>query len=428
MLTPVIAYRSITSNIKRYISLFLVCAFGVCVCLTVLGTMNGMLTSLRNKARVYYGGDLMFLGGDNTVEFYNLSEHLKNVSPYFPSEAIISPRLDFDGSTAFFFFEGVSAKQRTIKGVDFNKEAPLFDTFTFVEGTYKNMMGTNGVIFSQAIAQTLNARVGDVITFMITNVNGFKDTRQLVLQGIFADSSLFGMYSSYFNLETLQNALSVPYEYANRICVFYPENTLTNKEINRLQKTLDQDFHMHPQVKDKQDFYNVLYASGHPNPYYALITLDANLQDLRMLIEAMRLIIYCISALLIAIIAVGIGSTYRVIVLKRSNEIGIYMSLGYSIPGIIHIFISEVVCLLTAGCLIGLLSSLIVCFFISFIDLTNIPAVDIFLTNSRMIPIISPSYVLVVLMSVFVTTLASVLFTIRKTVQINPVEALAVTE
>lgn len=428
MITPLIAYRSLTSNIKRYVSLFLVCAFGVCICLSVLGTMNGMVTSLRNKARIYYGGDLMFLGGDNTVEFYNSIEHVENVKKYFSPDAIVTPRLDFDGSNALFFFEGVSANQRVLKGVDFIQEAPLFDTFNFIEGSYKNMPGTDGVIISQAIAQTLNIRVGDSVTLMITNVNGYRDTRQLILQGIFADSSLFGMYSSYFNLATLQSLLSVPAEYANRVCIFYPDNKFSRIDISRLQHTLEKVFNMHPQVKDKQEFYDVLYSGNHPNPYYGLLTLDTNLQDLRVLIEAMRIVIYFISVLLIAIIAVGIGSTYRVIVLKRSNEIGVYMSLGYSIPAIIRIFLVEVCFLVSAGFITGLASAFGVNVLLQAIDFTNIPAVDLFLTNNRLVPLITPAYIGIIFMSVFVTTLASVLFTIRTTVQINPVEALAVTE
>ena len=65
---------------------------------------------------------------------------------------------------------------------------------------------------------------------------------------------------------------------------------------------------------------------------------------------------------------------------------------------------------------------------ISSLDLSLIPAIDIFLMNGKLL--VQPHFfqILLILGIVVVTTMILVYFTIRRCVNINPVEALSVTE
>ena len=54
-----IAFRSLKFEPKRYLLLFLVASFGIALTITAIGMMNGLISSFNNKARIYYGGDLM---------------------------------------------------------------------------------------------------------------------------------------------------------------------------------------------------------------------------------------------------------------------------------------------------------------------------------------------------------------------------------
>ena len=56
-------FRSIVYRKKQYLSLFLVCLFGTGISLFCIYTVDGMLRALEDKAKLYYGGDLQFLGG-----------------------------------------------------------------------------------------------------------------------------------------------------------------------------------------------------------------------------------------------------------------------------------------------------------------------------------------------------------------------------
>ena len=54
----VIAIKSIFERRRQYKSLFAVCAVGVCIMLCALMVTDGMVKSMNEKARQYYGGDI----------------------------------------------------------------------------------------------------------------------------------------------------------------------------------------------------------------------------------------------------------------------------------------------------------------------------------------------------------------------------------
>ena len=63
------AIKSLFGRAKQYSSLFSVCAVGVCVMLSVLMITDGMLVSMTEKMRQYYGGDFMILhDSQNSLE------------------------------------------------------------------------------------------------------------------------------------------------------------------------------------------------------------------------------------------------------------------------------------------------------------------------------------------------------------------------
>ncbi len=183
---------------------------------------------------------------------------------------------------------------------------------------------------------------------------------------------------------------------------------------------------MYPLVEDKGEFYDNRWSLEMPT--YALIKLSANLQDIQILIDAMRLIAGFVIVMLIIIIVAGVSSTFRVIAMKRINEIGIYKAIGMKRYKISGMLMAETSVLVLFGCITGYLFSLLLCFIASFINLSFIPAFDIFLTNGVLKPQISFVYFIFVSIIVIVTTLGAVLFAIRKSVRISPCEALAVTE
>ncbi len=426
MKTFAMAVKSILFRRRQYLSLMLVCFFGVGVSLFCLFLMDGMLESLRSKAKVYYGGDLQLMGENVWFLITNPEEVIENIRPVFPENTTISKRFDLDADYASFYFEGTGVRQRVIKGVDFEAEQQLFSTWNFIEGDADIHQKDNSILISEPIAQMLEIHAGDSLTFLFQRANGTINTCDLVVKGIFRDTSLFGMYTSYMNIDLLEEIAGYTVGWCNRIVICFNDGSPTDKQIEEYQHKLEQIYRMYPLVEDKGEFYDNRWSLEMPT--YALIKLSANLQDIQILIDAMRLIAGFVIVMLIIIIVAGVSSTFRVIAMKRINEIGIYKAIGMKRYKISGMLMAETSVLVLFGCITGYLFSLLLCFIASFINLSFIPAFDIFLTNGVLKPQISFVYFIFVSIIVIVTTLGAVLFAIRKSVRISPCEALAVTE
>ena len=416
-------FRSLVYRRKQYLSLFLVCLFGVGVSLFCLYSVNGMLSALEDKARIYYGGDLQFVGGWGMDQPVSNTEAIKE---YFPEGSVIAERYDFDADYAAFYFEGTGVRQRVIKGVNFEKEKALFANFNYIEGSAEGLYGTNGLLLSEPIAQMLEVHVGDEVTFMLRNAAWQINTVPMIVKGIFRDSSLFGMYTSYMDRELLCNAYGYSTDFCNRICIMLPDGSPSEKEIQGFQNVLSEHFSMYHLVEDKQEYYdNCMYTEGQP---YALIKLSANLQEIQIIIDAMKAIVAFVIIMLLIIIVTGVSSTFRVIAMKRINEIGIYKAIGMKRMKIYGMLLTETLLLIIAGCIAGYLFSCIITGIIGLVDFSFIPAFDIFLINGNMKGIISFVYFIVIFAVVLVTTLAAVMFAVKKSVSVTPCQALAVTE
>ena len=421
--------RSLLYRKKQYTALFLVCMVGVGISLFCLFLVEGMLSSLEDKAKLYYGGDFTFIGGKNELSFSKVDDFIEKLVPVFPEGSVISPRFDFDADYSSFYFEGTEARQRVIKGVDFSKEMELFQGFNYLEGNPLNMAGSNGVLLSEPIAETLGVQVGDSITFLLKTKKGYTNTVLLEVHGIFRDSSLFGMYTSYMDIDCLRKSYDVAQTWANRICIDFPENyKITQEKVEAFQAQLEQEFTMFPLVDDKELFYQPLLSKKFSEPHYALVDLYANLEDLKVLIDAMKIISAFVIVILMVIIMVGVSSTYRVIVMKRINEIGIYKAIGMKRSGIFSVLLSETSLLILIGCVVGMIFSWILCLVISQFSFSFIPAFDIFLVDGNFLPKISFLQSLLISVLVYVTTTFAVLFSVQKSVKMTPVDALGVTE
>lgn len=423
-----ISLRSLKYEHKRYTLLFIAATLGIALALTVIGLLSGMMNSLHNKARIYYGGDVMLFHNNGGVFGWKNFENTLLLTDKICKEndLICSPRLDFDNSGTFFIFEGTSIQQRKIKGVDFAREESLLNTLTFTEGSPKNIANTNGVLISQAVASNLNVRVGDNITILLKTTQNYTNTSTLVVKGIFHDTSLFGASIAYIDIDYLREIQNIPLEFCHTIGLYDLDNNFNKREIEKLQKEFSQYYQMFKIVDDKSDYINCMSTTAMDK--YALISLDANLQDINFLISAMHLIIYMIITVLVIIIAIGIGSTYKVIVVKRTNEIGMYMALGMTSIRIIGLFLMEVFYLLLASFITAIFVCLLFSNLIKLFDFSVIPSFDIFLTNGLLL--VQPTILqfITIFGIVLVTTLVLVYFTIKKYIDINPVDALNVAE
>lgn len=422
-----IAVRSLFFRKSQYRSLFMVCMFGVAVSLTAIFVSTGMIRAMSEKARVYYGGDLTFmLSTDGSLWFDRRDEVLEKVRSVFPDGATVSLRIAQDGRSAMYYFEGTQTLTQTINGVDFDAEAPLFELMNFSSGSYSGMRGTNGILISEAIASMMGAKVGDSITLMVEDNNDMKNTVDVVVSGIFHDSSAFGMYTSYMDVEFLRESFARPENSANRICVTFPDGQPSWREIEGYHEALAGLFDMYPLTDDKDDFLDA--RKDYVEPIAVLVPLSANLTDVKIMQKAMGAVVSFIVVMLVVIIVAGIGSSYRILVIKRLNEIGIYMALGMKKTAIAATLLFEALVLMVSGVLCSLALSALLCFVLSRFSFSFIPAFDIFLVKGNLSPSVDVVMSVAVVAVVIVCTLLAVLYSAWKSIRLLPVRALATVE
>ena len=423
------AVKSLLNRARQYRSLFAVSAIGMCIMVSVLMITDGMLNSMTEKMRQYYGGDFMILGGEKYYdEIYSgyplekLQEMIGALKEVLPKNAQVSARITKTDGDKSFFFEGVGVKQRTLHGVDFESEHALFQKFTFVEGNAEARADGDGAVISLPVAQKLGVHVGDEVILFFEE-GSLKNTVSLVVTGIFQDSSVFGMYTSYIDYKALLEVLSIKVNLTDKISVYYPNGSPSDGEIRRVQNELEKRFDMFPLSYDKKDWKN--YERGDDEIIYALIPLSANISELQTLSSALHAIVALIVAMLVIIISVGISSTFRVIVMKRAVESGTFRALGMKPSGLMLLYFTEVFVLLASGCAIGFALSLVVTKIVSGFNLSFISGFDLFLMGGRLAPSFCGGKMIFLTAIIFVTTLGAVLFTLRKLIHISPVGALS---
>ena len=235
------AVKSLLNRARQYRSLFAVSAIGVCIMISVLMITDGMLDSMTEKMRQYYGGDFMILGGEKYYDekysgypLEKLQEMIVALKEILYKDTQISARLSKTNGDKSFFFEGIGVKQRTLQGVNFEDERALFQKFTFVEGNADARADGDGAVISLPVAQKLGVHVGDEVVLFFEEDN-LKNTVSLVVTGIFQDSSVFGMYTSYIDYKALIKLLSINVNLTDKICVYYPKGLHSSGEIRRIQ-------------------------------------------------------------------------------------------------------------------------------------------------------------------------------------------------
>lgn len=411
-----VSFKSVLKRKKQYVSLYLVIMFGLGICLYCLFLINGMKQSLEEKARIYYGGDFQLLGETHWLGQGNFEALRNKVQDVFPG-AVMSPRYDFDAAYAAYYYEGLGVRQRIIKGIDFSLEEELFSQFNYIEGDCKNMYHSNGVLLSDPVAKMLEVHAGDEITFLLRTSGGQINTVPLIVRGVFKDSSLFGMYTSYVDKNLLLKAYGLPENIYNRFCIMLPKE-VKNKKAEFYQNQLEQVIKMCPLVKNKTEFVNTQWK--YEMPSYALVPLSANLNELDVLIDAMGYIAGFIIIILVIIMVAGVSCTFRVIVIKRSNEIGLYRALGMTGNKIMKMLLGEVFFMLLAGCISGFIFSVLLSLISRKVNLSGIPGFDVFLTNGCLAPCIMAGESLLLAVILMAVTLSGVVICVRRLVKVMP--------
>jgi ABC-type lipoprotein release transport system permease subunit len=385
-----IALRNLFRRGNRFLFLILLLAFSAMVILSLASVFETIVYNLKQKGALYYGGDLNIKGLYN--RFNNIIEDplplISALREILPPGTLISERVNYRNLSTNLFFAGDSVRQRIVNGIDFEVEAPMFDQMSFLEGGYGGMgspgRSTPGILVSEPTARLLKARVGDDLLLYIPTMTGQINTAPVILDGIFRDSSLFGYYTVYMDIDALRNIVHFPAPRATDIAVFFPGGRLPRKGLGPLQKELEGRFPMVPLFPSQQALWDYRDRTDWTGTRYAVLSLEANLERVNELLSAVRFIAYVLIGLLLGIVFFGVTNSYRITVYERRKEIGTLRAMGLPRSSVMVIFMLEGLFLTVFSTLCGALAAYGTLSLVGAVDFSFISGFDIFLRGGSL--------------------------------------------
>lgn len=419
-----IALRNLFRQKVRYRVLGIAIAFGCAIITIVYGAMGGMRQSLEEKAKIYYGGDFSILGNIKNADLVvEKPQELIDVLEALPGKPVrVAPRIDYR-SNVFLSFGGNSVHLRMVTGVEWDREEINFRSFNYVDGGPAGMTGSNGILISAPVAKMLGARVGDDLLFLIDTKTGQRNTATLVLRGIYRDSSLFGYYTSYMDINVLRAAIRADPLSASYVGGYFQGTGRLTFPLRRIQAALEKTLPMFPLVAAKTDLGAIRNVSEWKGVKYALIGLDAHISQINQVVQVMSLLLLALAFLLLGTVVLGVVNTYRVIVFERTKEIGTMRAIGMQRPVVVRLFLYEAGMLAVAASALGVASGIGVLGLLSAVNLSWLPGFDVFLSNGRIAWAMAPGEMLFVAVIMLIAVLAAAAGPASRAASIEPVQA-----
>ena len=381
---------------KRYALMAIAIALGFSLVTVLSGMAFGILETVRVKAARYFSGHIALISFEGRRHgVSNADEIIAKLKEAKIPLRVIGKRSVYYGAEARIFFSGNSILQRRPIGLDFEAEREMFKNLSFIEGNYDSMLGDNGrggILISRTAAETLGARVGDdVILHMVTRERQH-NTAMMIVRGIFNETSIFG-YASYMRIDDLNMLYDNEEDTLTDIALYVKEGINIERLAEKIRVTLGKSFPVFPRIYNNSGLSQA--RSLRPAvETIAVVPVDAQLSEIKDILDAFLIGTYFILAVFIFIIMIGILNTYRVLVHERTREIGTIRAMGMQKTQVKFLFLIEATALSLVSSFIGfLLGVIILSAIVEFVDLSSLSAAGIFTENGKLNFFIDPKMV-----------------------------------
>lgn len=418
-----LAMRNLGRRKARSFSLALGAAFGCFMLTVVYSTIGGMRESLLEKAAVYYGGDFSVLGHrDDGFQTTDRVSGILSALESIPGGRILaSPRTEDRSKDIFLVAGGKSVRQKMLSGVEWEREGEFLARLVFVEGAPPREKGASGILISEPVAASLGVRSGDRVVILTSTLTGQRTSASLLVQGIFRDSSLFGQYTVYLARGELNPLLGYGADWATYVGGRFARGARI--PLDSIQRVLEEHVSMFPRVASKGLMEGQTAQGGWSGIRHSLLGLDAHVYQIRYVADVFALMGYAIALVLLGMSALGLSTSFRMIVTERRREIGTMRALGMGAQAVALLFLVEALALVTVASAAGLGAGRLALSVIARIDVSGIPGFDVFLSSGRLAPRMDMVAALFVVLVMLAVSLISVAGSVARAARVSPAEA-----
>ena len=421
-----IAWRNFWRNLGRYRLLMAALAAAVMVQVTILGSILGLSDTLRAKAARYFGGQVVVLGygagGYSRInEIRQVEQALRSVTV---RGATLVKRSHYYEKDATLFFAGNYHGQRRLIGVDWRNEQAMLQTFDLIQGELPADGEDSAILVSSVAADALSLRRGDEVIVSGTTEAGQRNTVVLVVSGIFNDPSIFG-YTSYLPLSVVNRLLGVDPDRVSEIGLFLSPRADPNRQARKVLAALAERLPVYPLFTTQAE-RDRLRRQRDPNGVtrYGVITLDANLAEIRSLLDSLAILAGFLILLFLFIVVIGVANTYSMIVYERTQEIGTMRALGMPSGHAAWMFLFEALLLGACGTVIGFGGGILVLSGLSLLDLSAHEALLMFLSRGRLVWSLPFGWTFAIILAMAAASIAGCLRPAARAAKVAPIVAL----
>jgi putative ABC transport system permease protein len=418
------ALKSLAGRRRRFFFLGLAVSFGFFIMTVATGLTEGLLKTVREKGAFYFSGNVNI-----TCDSRGESDHemdaqlLRGAVREALGPVPVFLRSIYYGTDAQLFFGGATVRQRRVIGIDWSDERGSVGALNIVSGSFPADGDLRAVLISETAAKRLGVRVGDELMLLVTGQHG-RNTANFVLRGVFKDSSIFG-YAAYVSRSALNDALSLPAAYATDFGVTLRGSRNEGAAAERIRASLAKRAEVFSVAHTRAELSS-LSGGSWQGKRYMVCTLDAHLSDIKQVLDAITAICYALLAAFLAVVLIGIVSTYRVVVYQRSAEIGMMRAIGMGKARAMFVFVEEAGALAAVSAFVGLIAGEIVLFAISLFEFP--PSLDMFLKRGHLDWALDPGVILGIFAIVCASTLLAAWIPARKAAGITPMDAMRTEE
>jgi ABC-type lipoprotein release transport system permease subunit len=386
----------------------------------------GALETVKTKAARYFSGHISITGYDNGKQvLHNPQDILDKLSAADLPIRTLASRTIYYKNNASLFFAGESIRQRRLIGIDFDREKDELSQLDFLEGSIEDIQinGENGIFISEAAAKILGARTGDDLMLYLTTETGQYNTATLYIRGVFRETSLFG-YVAYMRQEDLNRLLVTESTAATDIAVYAEAGVNHDNLLKKIRELLAVDYQVLPFMPNKEALKEQLNNEAGQEYVLAPLTLDAHLDEITAIMDAVLIVTWFVLALFMVIVMIGILNIYRVMVYERTGEIGTLRALGMQKQEVRRMFLFEALLLTLSASFSGFVISFVLMKLIGMINISALPGAGIFTEQGLLKLLINPELVVLTLFLMLGAVLTAALGPANKAAQMTPAEAL----
>ena len=422
------AVRNLFLQRKRYALMALAVAVGFMLITVLTGLSYGALETIKTKAARYFSGHIIVYGFENTgMSIPDPKSYVNIINRSKLPLRTVSPRSVYYGKEVRLFFGGNYIRLLRVIGADFETEGKELSKLPFVEGGIEGLSGPdgkNGIIISTEASRLLGARLGDDVIIYVKTIEGQYNTENMIVKGIFDETNIFG-YAAYMNREELNIIMDQPQDWATEIAVYAKEGSNIPLTTERLRLEFAKTKDVFPTINTRHDFSEYRSGNrGNDNEVVAVMSVNAQLEQLKSLLDAFLLCTYFVLFIFLVIVMIGILNTYRVIVYERTREIGTMRAIGMQASDVKLIFLYEAAALAVIASAIGFGLGLVTFHFVGLFNLSKVTAAGMFTENGRLQYFIGFRSVVLNLFFMMVAVIAAAYRPAKKASLMPPADAL----